>query len=48
MARIIIGYECSGVVREAFRALGHDAWSCDLLPAKDGSPYHIQGDVWTA
>jgi len=33
------------VVREAFRARGHDAWSCDLLPAEDGSPYHIQGDV---
>lgn len=36
--------EHSGVVREAFRAKGIDAWSCDLLPADDGSPYHIQGD----
>ena len=25
--------------------MGHDAWSCDLLPADDGSPFHIQGDV---
>ena len=31
--------------RRAFRAVGCDAWSCDLLPAEDGSPYHIQGDV---
>lgn len=37
--------ECSGVVREAFRELGHDAWSCDLLPAEDGSPYHYQCDM---
>jgi len=32
-------------VREAFRARGFDAWSCDLLPADDGSPNHVQGDV---
>lgn len=37
--------ESSGVVREAFRARGHDAWSCDLQPADDGSPFHIQGDA---
>ena len=37
--------EFSGVVREAFRRRGHDAWSCDLLPAEDGSQYHIQDDV---
>ncbi len=43
--RIIIGCERSGVVREAFRKLGHDAWSCDLEPADDGSPYHLQGDI---
>ena len=36
--------ERSGVVREAFRALGHDAWSCDLVPADDGSPYHFKKD----
>lgn len=33
------------MVREAFRARGHDAWSIDLLPCEDGSPYHIQADV---
>jgi len=40
--------ESSGVMREAFRALGHDAWSLDLLPADDGSPYHLQQDMRTA
>jgi hypothetical protein len=34
-------------VREAFRALGHDAWSCDLLPSEDGSGFHVQRDVLT-
>ena len=43
--KVLIGCERSGVVREAFRARGHDAWSCDLLPADDNSPYHIQEDV---
>ncbi len=41
--RILIACEHSGTVREAFRALGHDAWSCDLLPASDASRFHIQG-----
>lgn len=43
--KILIACEYSGRVREAFRKLGHDAWSCDLLPSDDNSPYHIQGDV---
>ena len=43
--RWLIGCESSGVMRRAFRALGHDAWSCDLLPAADGSPHHFQSDV---
>lgn len=43
--KILVACEYSGKVREAFRKLGHDAWSCDLLPADDNSPYHIQGDV---
>lgn len=46
--RVLVACEFSGVVREAFRARGHDAWSCDLLPAEDGSPYHIQGDAIAA
>ena len=43
--RVLVGCEFSGTVREAFRRRGFDAWSCDLLPAEDGSPFHIQGDV---
>jgi hypothetical protein len=43
--RVLIGCEFSGVVRRAFATLGHDAWSCDLLPAEDGSNQHIIGDV---
>ncbi len=43
--RVLVACEYSGRVREAFRKLGHDAWSCDLLPSDDNSPYHIQGDV---
>jgi hypothetical protein len=43
--RWLIGCERSGRVREAFRAAGHDAYSCDLAPADDRSPYHIQADV---
>lgn len=43
--RVLIACEFSGVVRRAFRALGHDAWSCDLLESEDDSPYHIQADA---
>lgn len=43
--RVLIACESSGTVREAFRRAGHDAWSCDLQPADDGSPYHFQCDV---
>lgn len=43
--RVLVACEYSGAVRRAFRALGHDAWSCDLLPADDGDPHHYQGDV---
>ena len=45
MARILIACEFSGVVRRAFTALDHDAWSCDLLPAEDGSNRHYQCDA---
>lgn len=43
--RVLIGCETSGVMRRAFDALGHDVWSCDLLPAEDGSNRHIRGDI---
>ncbi len=42
--RVLIACEFSGVVRRAFAAIGHEAWSCDLLPAEDGSPNHFQAD----
>lgn len=43
--RVLVACEYSGRVREAFRKLGHEAWSCDLLPSDDNSPYHVIGDV---
>jgi site-specific DNA-cytosine methylase len=43
--RVLVACEFSGVVRRAFAAHGVEAWSCDLLPADDGSDNHIQGDV---
>jgi hypothetical protein len=46
--RVLVACEYSGRVREAFRARGHGAWSCDLLEAEDGSPHHIQGDALEA
>jgi|SRR5690554_3427460 len=42
--KVLVACEYSGKVREAFRRRGHDAWSNDLLPADDGSEFHIQGD----
>ena len=43
--RVLVACEYSGRVRDAFRALGHDAYSCDLLPADDGSMFHLRGDA---
>ncbi len=43
---VLVVCESSGVVREAFRAEGFNAWSCDLLPADDDSPYHFKGDMF--
>ena len=42
--KVLVACEFSGTVREAFKKLGHDAWSCDLLPT-DVEGQHIQGDV---
>lgn len=41
---ILVACEFSGVVRDAFAARGHDAWSCDLLPTERPGNHH-QGDV---
>jgi hypothetical protein len=43
--KVLVACEFSGTVRRAFGARGHDAWSCDLLPAEDGSNRHITGDA---
>lgn len=43
--RVLIACEFSGIVRRAFLDEGHDAWSCDLLPAEDRSNRHIQCDA---
>jgi len=42
--RVLIACEMSGRVRDAFKALGHDAWSCDILPTEVAGN-HIQGDA---
>ena len=43
--RVLVACEYSGTVRDAFRAFGHDAMSCDLLPTDVPGP-HYQGDVF--
>jgi len=42
--RVLVACEYSGRVRDAFAALGHDAWSCDILPT-DAPGRHYHGDV---
>ena len=42
--RVLVACEYSGRVRDAFRAAGHDAMSCDMLPTEADGP-HYQGDV---
>lgn len=46
--RVLIGCEESGKVRDAFIKRGHDAWSCDIIPARDGSEKHMQMDIMKA
>lgn len=44
--RVLIACEESQEVCKAFRAKGHEAYSCDLLPCSGGHPeWHIQGDI---
>ena len=42
---VILGCEFSGIVREAFKERGHNAWSCDLLPTEIPGQ-HIQDDIF--
>jgi hypothetical protein len=47
--KILCGCEESQAVTKAFRALGHEAYSCDILPCSGGYPeWHIQGDIFEA
>ncbi len=43
--KVLVACEFSGVVRDAFRAKGHDAISCDFLPTERDGP-HYQGHVF--
>ena len=45
MMRVLVACEFSGIVRDAFRRKGHDAWSCDLLPSEGSQEYHYQDDA---
>jgi hypothetical protein len=38
--RVLVACEFSGIVRDAFVARGHDAWSCDLLPSERPGPHY--------
>lgn len=42
--RVLIGYSTSTETLEAFAELGHDVWTCDLLPATHKN--HLQCDIW--
>ena len=42
--RVLVACEFSGIVRDAFKEKGHDAWSCDIL-ASESKGNHIKGDV---
>ncbi len=44
MIRVLIACECSGIVRDAFKAQGFDAWSCDMQPTERPGK-HIVGDA---
>ena len=44
--KVLVACEFSGIVREAFKAKGHDAWSCDLLPTEIPGQ-HVEDDIMT-
>jgi len=46
MKKILVGMETSGTIRQKFRDAGFDAWSIDLLPSLDNSPYHVVANVF--
>lgn len=44
--RVLIGYSTCPSTRLAFERRGHEVWTCDILPARDGSARHLQCDIW--
>lgn len=44
--RVLVACEYSATVRDAFRARGHDAWSCDLLPTEGDPTWHLRDDIF--
>jgi site-specific DNA-cytosine methylase len=45
--KILVACEESQAITKEFRALGHEAYSCDILPCSGGhSEWHLQGDVF--
>lgn len=43
--RVLVACEFSGIVRDAFAARGHDAWSCDLLPTERPGQHRQMGVI---
>lgn len=44
--RVLVACEFSATVRDAFRARGFDAWSCDLLPTEGDPQWHFERSVF--
>jgi len=44
--RVLVACEYSAMVRDAFREIGHDAWSCDILPTEGDDRFHFQDDIF--
>ncbi len=45
MRAVLVACEYSATVRDAFRARGFDAWSCDLLPTEGSKRHHLEEDA---
>lgn len=43
--KVLVGCEFSGIVREEFKKLGWDSWSCDLLKTEIPSKKHLMKDI---
>lgn len=46
--KVIVGCECSAIIRDAFLRRGHDAWSCDLKLCEGDPARHLQCDIFAA